>query len=318
MSRLLFVKSTASSHWWSKLARRPARGCVLASFLLMFFASSVLAANPSVVAPGAKPQILADSGFAFTEGPAADAKGNVFFTDEPNNRIIKWSAEDGSVSTWLKPAGHALGTYFDKAGNLVIAAGENGELWSVTPDKKVTIIVSTYQGKVFNGPNDLWIHPNGGIYFTDYNFESMRDPNLQMDGAHVYFITPDRKTVTRVTHDLKNPNGIIGTPDGRLLYVADYAADKIYAYKIGSDGTLTDKRLFFSSISDGMTIDVEGNVYLTRYGVTVVNSAGEKVEHIDVPDWTTNVTFGGKDGDLLFVTARAKVYGLKMRVKGAR
>ena len=100
-------------------------------------------------------------------GPAADRDGNVFFTDNPNNRIVKWNAADGKFSDWLKPAGRANGTYFDKAGNLLAAAAEKGELWSIAPDKKVTVLATNFGGKLFNGPNDLWIRPDGGVYFTD-------------------------------------------------------------------------------------------------------------------------------------------------------
>ena len=115
------------------------------------------------------------------------------------------------------------------------------------------------------------------------------------------------------------PNGIIGTPDGKVLYVADIVAGKTWAYDIQPDGELTNKRLFCNLGSDGMTIDAEGNVYLTGNGVTVFDKTGKQIEHIDVPgDWTTNVTFGGKDRDLLFITAGGNVYGLKMRVKGSR
>jgi sugar lactone lactonase YvrE len=144
--------------------------------------------------------------------------GNVFFTDHMNNRIVKWSAADGVFSDWLKPAGRAIGTYFDTAGNLIVAATENGELWSIAPDKNVRVLVTNFEGKVFNSPNDLWIRPDGGIYFTDPDFYTARDPSTQMESQNVYFVTPDYKTVTRVATDLTKPGGIIGTPDGKILY----------------------------------------------------------------------------------------------------
>jgi len=128
-----------------------------------------------------------------------------------------------------------------------------------------------------------------------------------------------RKMVTRVTTELEKPNGIIGTPDGKTLYIADIDAGKTYAYDIQPDGLLTNKRLFCTPGSDGMTLDNEGNVYLTGNGVMVFNQAGQQIEHIDIPEgWTANVTFGGKDHHLLFITASKSVYGLKMRVSGVR
>lgn len=287
---------------------------------LAFIAGNGFAAE-SVIAPGAKLEKLG-AGYAFTEGPAVDRDGNVFFTDQPNDRIVKWSAADGKFSDWLKPAGRANGTYFDKAGNLIACADEKNELWSISPDKKVTVLLTNFGDKLLNGPNDLWIRPDGGLYFTDPLYKRnywKRDPAMQQDGQHVYFITPDRKTVTRVATDLRQPNGIIGTPDGKTLYVADIGARKSYAYDIQPDGALANKRLFCELGSDGMTIDNEGNVYLTGRGVTVFDKTGKQIEQIPVPEgWTANVTFGGKDRDLLFITASKSVYGVKTRVKGVR
>ncbi len=140
---------------------------------------------------------------------------------------------------------------------------------------------------------------------------------MEQDGQHVYYLYPDRKKLIRITDDLVTPNGIIGTPDGKLLYVADLGARKTYVYNINADGTLSNKKLFCSMGSDGMTIDDEGNVYLTEKGVTVFNSAGEKIEHIDIDaGWTANVCFGGSDNRTLFITAQTSLYSVQMRVKG--
>ncbi len=277
------------------------------------------AGKQSVIAPRAELQKLAD-GFKFTEGPAVDAAGNVFFTDQPNNRIHKWSV-DGKLSVFHENPGRANGLYFDKNGNLLACADLNNELWLIDMKGNVTILVKGYDGKLLNGPNDLWIAPNGGIYFTDPLYKRpywTRDPAMQQDGQHVYYLTPDRKKLLRVTNDLTQPNGIIGTPDGKLLYVADIGARKTYVYHTNADGTLSNKKLFCSMGSDGMTIDNEGNIYLTGRGVTVFNPDGEKIEQIDVPaGWTANVTFGGKDRHTLFITAQTSLYSIRMRVKGA-
>jgi len=280
--------------------------------------SSEAAKSASVVARGEKAVLLA-GGFKFTEGPAADAEGNVFFTDQPNDRICKWSV-DGKLTDFMKPCGRSNGMFFDKEGNLWACADMNNELWKIDPQGKATVVVKDYNGKKLNGPNDLWIAPNGAIYFTDPLYKRdywTRDPAMQQDGQHVYYLSADRKTLTRVITDLVQPNGIIGTPDGTLLYVADIGARKTYRYTINADGTLSNKMLFCSMGSDGMTIDNEGNVYLTGKGVTVFNPEGKQIDHIDIDKgWTANVTFGGKDRRLLFITASDSVYGVKMRVKG--
>jgi len=186
----------------------------------------------------------------------------------------------------------------------------------------VTVLVKDYKGKLLNGPNDLWEGLKGGIYFTDPLYKRpywTRDPAMQQDGQHVYYLTPGRKKLIRVTEDLVQPNGIIGTPDGKMLYVADIGDRKTYVYNIEADGTLSGKKLFCSMGSDGMTIDSEGNIYLTGRGVTVFNPAGEKIEQIPIDaGWTANVTFGGADRHTLFITAQTSLYGLQMRVKGVQ
>ena len=288
--------------------------------VLLLAACSTRAAESTLIAPGAKLEKLG-GGYEFTEGPAVDRDGNVFFTDQPNDRIVKWNAADGKFSDWLKPAGRANGTYFDRKGNLLACADEENQLWSIAPDKTVTRLVMNFDGKLLNGPNDLWIRPDGGLYFTDPLYKRdywKRDPAMQQDGQHVYFLTPNQKIVRRVATDLKQPNGLVGTPDGKTLYVADIGARKTYAYDIQPSGALTNKHLFCNLGSDGMTLDAEGNVYLTGRGVTVFDKAGKQIEQIPVPEgWTGNVIFGGRARDLLFITASKSVYGLKMRVKGA-
>lgn len=282
---------------------------------------SAFAADSAILAPGAKLEKLG-GGFEFTEGPAADKSGDVYFTDQPNDRIVRWSAADGKFSDWLKPAGRSNGTYFDRQGNLLACADGKNELWSISPDKKVTVLLKAYGDKLLNGPNDLWIRPDGALYFTDPLYKRSywtRDPAMQQDGEHVYFVSVDRRKVTRVASDLKQPNGIIGTPDGKTLYVADIGAGKTYAYDVQADGSLKNKRLFCSLGSDGMTLDDQGNVYLTGKGVTVFDKTGKQIEHIEVPEpWTANITFGGKERDRLFITASKSVYGMKMKVKGAK
>jgi gluconolactonase len=280
-------------------------------------ASTTLRQDRSVIAPGAKLEKLA-ADFKFTEGPAADADGNVYFTDQPNDRIMKWSSA-GKLSTFLEPCGRSNGLCFDAKGNLWACADEKNELWRIDPKGKVTVVVKDYKGKLLNGPNDLWIRPDGGIYLTDpyYKRDYWKRGPKEQDKEAVYFLSPDHKTLTRVADDLQQPNGIIGTADGKTLYVADIWGNKTYLYEIQDNGTLKDKRLFCSLGSDGMTIDNEGNVYLTGKGVTVFDKAGKQIEKIAVPEpWTANVCFGGKQRDTLFITASKSLYSVKMRVKG--
>ncbi|MDR0748131.1 MAG: SMP-30/gluconolactonase/LRE family protein [Tannerellaceae bacterium] len=273
-----------------------------------------------IIAPGAKVEKVAE-GFLFTEGPAVDKVGNVYFTDQPNDRIWKWSL-DGNVSIFLENAGRANGLYFDDDGNLLSCSDMENEIWRITPDGKHIVLLTDYEGKKLNGPNDLWIHPGGGIYFTDPLYKRdywTRNPEMQQDGQRLYYMWPDRKKVIHVDSELEQPNGIIGSPGGTLLYVADIRAGKTYCYDIAPDGLLKNKRLFASMGSDGMTMDEQGNIYLTGRGVTVFNPEGEQIEHIPVEaGWTANVCFGGKDMKTLFITASQYLYTLQMNVKGVR
>ncbi len=280
--------------------------------LLAFVSAGNSDEQLSVVAAGAKVEKLA-GGFRFTEGPAADAKGNIFFTDIPNNRIHKWSL-DGKLSTFRENSGGSNGLYFDKKGNLLACEGGGRRLVSITPKGEVTVLADKYQNKKFNSLNDLWIDPKGGIYFTDPRYG--RRDNLEQDGEHVYYLTPDRKNIIRVIDDMVRPNGIIGTRNGKRLYVTDHGGKKTFVYRINKDGTLSKKELFAPEGSDGMSIDNEGNIYLTTNAVAVYNKKGEKIETIKVPEGPANVTFGGKDKKTLFITARTSLYSVRMRVKG--
>jgi gluconolactonase len=271
----------------------------------------------SIIAPGAKLEKIA-SDYDFTEGPASDSQGNVYFTDQPNDRILKWSV-DGAITTFLQPAGRSNGLCFDAKGDLWACADGKNELWRIHPDGKHDVVLSSHDGKLFNGPNDIWIRPDGGLYLTDPYYERPywhRGPK-DYGGEFVFYLAPDHKTLKPVATDLVRPNGIIGTPDGKTLYVADIDGKKTYAYDIRADGTLAHKRLFCELGSDGMTIDNEGNVYLTGQGVTIFDKSGKQIEQIPVAEpWTANICFGGRDRRTLFITASKCVYTIRTRVHG--
>ncbi len=281
--------------------------------LLVAAATGWSAEKASVVAPDAKVEKLA-GGFMFTEGPAADPDGNVFFTDIPNNRIHKWSL-DGKLSTFRENSGGANGLYFDEEGHLLACEGGGRRLVTIDAKGKVAVLAEKYQDKRFNSLNDLWIDPKGGIYFTDPRYGNRDD--MEQDGEHVYYLSADRRNLIRVIDDMVRPNGIIGTADGKTLYVTDHGGGKTFVYKINKDGTLSNKKLFAPEGSDGMTIDNKGNVYLTTSAVAVYSEKGEKIETIQVPERPANVCFGGKDGQTLFITAQTSLYSVKMRVKAA-
>nr|WP_246255302.1 SMP-30/gluconolactonase/LRE family protein [Cyclobacterium plantarum] len=259
-------------------------------------------------------------GYGFTEGPAVDREGNVFFTDQPNNKIYRWKFSTGEITVFSEDAGRSNGLYFNRDGDLIACADLENELWSFDKEGNPEVLIENFKGKKLNGPNDLWINPRGGIYLTDPLYKRdywERDPEMQQDGEHLYYLSNDGLQFFRVDDNLVKPNGLVGTPDGKNLYVADIGADKTYIYDIEEDGYLTNRRLFVEMGSDGMTLDNRGNVYLTGDGVTIFNSKGDKIGHIPVEEkWTANVCFGAGDRKTLFITAMGSVYTFPMKVRG--
>ena len=301
------------------------RSSIYFSLVLSLCTTSIAAQTvpPSAILAGsATPQLVARQ-FKFTEGPAVDKAGNIFFTDQPNDKILKYST-DGKLSVFLEKSGRANGLYFDQKGNLLACADEYNQLWSIAPNGKITVLLKDVQGHQLNGPNDLWVQPKtDNLYFTDpyyqRNYWARTAPDASLGGQKLYYLPKGQSQPVVADDQLQKPNGIIGTPDGKQLYVADIGANKTYCYQIEKDGRLTNRQLFVAQGSDGMTIDNEGNVYLTGKGVTVYNAAGQQIQHIDVPvDWTGNVCFGGKDRKTLFITASDAVFILPMKVHGVQ
>ena len=287
------------------------------AYILLAGTGSLLAKNEDLVADGAKPVKLA-GGFKFTEGPAMGQDGNVYFTDIPNNRVHKWDPKAKKVSIFMENSGGANGLFFSKEGDLFACLGEKRHVTSFFPEDggEKELLADQFDGRPFNKPNDLWIHPNNGVFFSDPNYGRKE---LSQDGEHLYFITPYRDQVIRVDDKLKRPNGIIGSPDGKTLYVADPGQGKTFRYNVddGEEGALSGKKLFVESGSDGMTLDNKGNLYLTAGAVVVYDPKGTKIAEIKFPERPSNVCFGGKDGKTLFVTARTGFYSLDMKVAGA-
>lgn len=267
-----------------------------------------------------QPLIKLAGDFAFTEGPAADSKGNVYFTDQPNDKIWIWTLE-GELKLFSDQSGRSNGLYFDSLDRLIACADMDNELWRFDADGNTEVLLSGYENKRLNGPNDLWIRSDGNLYFTDPLYARKywtRDPQMEVEGQYVYFFKPHSgKAPMPVETDFVKPNGLIGNPQTKMLYVADIGDSKIYSYKMKNNGKLKKKKLFANMGSDGMTIDEHGNIYLTGQGVTIFNPQGEKIGHIPVPEgWTANVTFGGSERDTLFITASSGLYALPMKVKG--
>lgn len=272
-----------------------------------------------VTAEGAKLELISKS-YSFTEGPIADSQGNVYFTDQPNDRIVHYKFEENVCVDWLKPCGRSNGLYLAGPSQLIACADAENELWKIDiSDKTHQVIAKDNQGRRYNGPNDCWVNSDGAIYFTDplYKRPYWKQTIPESSPRDVYRVDPGGST-SRVAAGLKQPNGIIGDAKMQVLYVADLGDKKIYRFKIAKDGSLEERSLFCEAGSDGMTIDEERNIYITNNkGVSVFNPQGELIETIRIPrGWTANATFAGPAHDHLFITAGNAVFKIKMRVRG--
>ncbi|HXT61384.1 MAG TPA: SMP-30/gluconolactonase/LRE family protein [Pirellulales bacterium] len=287
--------------------------------------AAVGAAADDAPIPGIGPKgeiVKLHTGFAFTEGPAADAHGNVFFSDIPNSRIHKVDAA-GKLSIFREPSNHTNGTMFNAEGELVCAEMD-GRISAVARDGKTARpLAETYQGNRFNAPNDLVIDRSGGVYFTDPHF---RAPEVLPQGVTaVYYIAADGK-VSRLIDDLKAPNGVILSPDEKTLYVIPSMQEEMMAYPVEGPGKLGKGRVFCRTKQaegkqgtggDGLTIDTKGNLYIaTGLGLQVFSAEGKLLGIIAFPEVPANVTFGGKDHRTLYVTARTSLYTAPMEAQG--
>lgn len=272
----------------------------------------------SILAPRAEVKKIAGD-CAFTEGPAWSPEGFLLFSDIPNNRIVQWKR--GTVSDFLKPSGNSNGLLFDGQGRLWACQHGSRQVALIEGDKSIVPIVNGFERKKLNSPNDLAVDNYGGLYFTDPRYGDSGDP-VEQPVMGVYYVDASGK-VTRVIDDLERPNGILVSPKGDMLYVAEPNRRELYRYSIVKPGIINGKKLIFTGDEkldgggpDGMAHDVDGNIYATYKDVVVLNSDGGLIGRIEVPERTSNCAFGGRDGKTLFITAQTSVYSVKTKVMG--
>lgn len=281
--------------------------------LIAALSSSAFAQTTSLVAPDASVTLLSDS-FTFTEGPAADAAGNVYFSDIPASRIHVWTLA-GELQTFRENTNANNGLFFDSNWQLFGAEGGAGRITRMDSSGAASVVIDQHSGAPFNSPNDLWIDADGGIYFTDPRYGD--ESNNPQPGYYVYYLAPGATEAQAIITDLVKPNGVIGTRDGSTLYVADHLGNQTFAYTLSAPGQVNDKRLMAPQGSDGLTLDEAGNLYLTGgRNISVYSADGQLLESIEFPLAPANMTFGGANRDVLFVTARTSVFTLQMAIKG--
>ncbi len=292
----------------------------------------------ALVAPGTVIEVLAE-GFKWAEGPVWDrAHHRLLFSDVPNNVVHAWS-EEGGVSVFLKPSGYngpdggggrepgANGLTFDAQGRLVLCQQGNRCIARLEEHHNTRSLASRFEGKRFNSPNDLVYARDGALYFTDPPYgltKTFEDPGREIGWNGVYRLGPDG-TLTVLIKDLKAPNGIGLSPDGKTLYVGQSDPDRpvVMAYDLHADGTVANGRVFFDTTPlrsmgpgapDGMKVDAAGNVFTTGPGgVLVLTPAGEYLGTIVTGQPTANLAFGDADGGTLYITANHSLCRVRTR-----
>jgi gluconolactonase len=261
------------------------------------------------------------TGFKWAEGPIADGKGNVYFSDLQGNKIHKIDAE-GKLSVFFSDLKGPNGLMFNIKGELVACEMTAGRIVAFDVEKKkMRVVADTYQGKGFGGPNDLVTDLHGGVYFTDYRLNKAKQ-----DKMGVYYVDADGK-VTRLVDDLKMPNGVILSTDEKTLYVIPSGQPEVMSYPVESPGKIGAGKVFCkmvatpkkkgSPVGDGVAIDTKGNLYFAvDAGIQVFNPKGEHLGTITFPEPPANVDFGGPDFKTLIVTARTSVYTVPMEAVG--
>lgn len=305
------------------------RKCLSGASLLAFLTCSLIGAiatpasaqNPtaSTVADGAAlVSVYHDD--RFFEGPAWDPKTKkLYFTafSSDNSQILRLD-EPGKISVWLDKTEGVNGMYLGNDGRLLGAQafGHRVVSYGIGPDGPADTIVLLEDKTLFQ-PNDIAQAPNGGLYFSDPDFKHKQR-------SAVYYLSP-KGAVKKIIEDMQVPNGVIVSNDGKTLYVADDGPKNWRSYPISADGTVGPGRLFFDpptdnqSDPDGMSIDEQGNLYLSgRGGVWVVDKFGKSLGLIAIPEFCSNVTFGGEEGRTLYLTCSKQLYSLQMKVRGAQ
>lgn len=271
-----------------------------------------------LVAESAKVERLATD-MQFTEGPAwikADG-GYLVFSDIPANELKRWDPKD-SVKTFRQPSGNANGNTVDLEGRLVTAEHSGRRISRTEKNGEVVTVIESFEGKKLNSPNDVVIKSDGTIWFTDPDYGLAGKPKEQ-PGNYVYRFDPLSKTATAVVKDFDKPNGLCFSPDETKLYVADSGKPKhIRVFTVNKDGSVAGGSVF-STIDkggpDGIRCDAGGRVWSSSGdGAQIFSADGKLIGRILLPEAAANLTFGGKDGRTLFLTARKSLYKVDTKV----
>jgi len=260
------------------------------------------------------------SGFQFTEGAVWHPEGYLLFSDIPANRIMKWTP-DGKVGVFREPSGNSNGLTLDRQGRLIACEHGNRRVSRTEKDGSIVTLADRFEGKRLNSPNDLCVRSDGTIYFTDPPY-GIRPNEQELNFQGVFRISPEGKLHLGAKEGFLRPNGLALAPDESVLYVDDTEARNIRAFDVRPDGSLANDRVFIqvpAGVTDGMKVDVEGNLYVTAAdGVWVIDASGKHLGTIQVPEQPANCAFGGADNKSLYITARGGLYRVRLETQGIR
>lgn len=283
--------------------------------------------NTSLIEEGAKVQKLAD-GMQFTEGPVwLPKEKKLVFSDIPNSKLMQWSKE-GGLSVF-RQSENANGNILDLQGRIISCQHGARNVIRIESDGSTTVLADKFEGKRFNSPNDVAVRSDGTLWFTDPPW-GLTEPH-EIPGHWVFKLDPKTNSIEVVHKDLAMPNGIVFSPDETRIYIADTGGNErhpdpafhqlpasIQCYEVSPEGTLGKKLFQIDAGSDGMAVDVLGNLYTTTGGkVHIYNADGKLLEQIDVPEGPANVCFGDDDYKTLFITARTSLYSIRVKHPGA-
>jgi gluconolactonase len=270
-----------------------------------------------IIPPGTQPEVLGQ-GYGFTEGPAADRHGNVYFSDGKNNSIYYWEV-GRPVVRFVDDSTDAIGMMFDARGELYVCEGAAYRIVAYDVRTKAKrVLCSQIDGQHFNEPNDLAIDATGGFYFSDPNYQHHGQPTVMKQD--VYYCSAQGR-VTRISTVCHKPNGVLLSADDRTLYVADARGQRIYKYDVVGPGSLAKERLWIDRLAanpDGLTLDEHENLYVCcgKAGLRVFDRAGQSVGRIDVH--AANCCFGGGDFHTLCIASADRFLGIPTQVVGLK
>lgn len=270
---------------------------------------------------------LAD-GFKFTEGPALGPDGTLFFADIPNETIHRFDPATQKTTVHRTETGKANGLMFTPAGALLACEGGARRVTRLGQNGTLDVVTDTFEGKVYNAPNDLDIDGRGGIYFSDPGY-GRKPEEMPLGVEGVYYVSPGRERgkpakVVRVIDDLVRPNGVLVSNDKKTLYVVDNGRNQLWAYPIRNGGNVGKGEMLCvfdpneMKGGDGLTSDEFGNLYVAANGIYVIDPKGQLIGVIPVPERPANCVFGPRGSKTLYITAKAGFYAVKLDVDGRR